>query len=142
MVGMGRQLAEAFPLARQTFEEADQILGFPLNNLAWDGPEEDLNDTVNTQPALMVHSVAVLRVMHSLYPDLVPAFTAGHSMGELSALVAAEALPFGKALRLARQRGETMKQAGEVNPGGMAAILGLDIPTLDSLCAQASQGSA
>ncbi len=141
MVGMGRELCEAFPLARQTFEEADQILGFSLSSLAWEGPEEQLNDTINTQPALMMHSVAALRVLGSLHPHLVPAYTAGHSMGELSALVAAGALPFAGALRLARQRGEFMKQAGEANPGGMAAILGLDIPTLDGLCAQASQGS-
>jgi [acyl-carrier-protein] S-malonyltransferase len=138
IVGMGREIAAAYPSARQAFNEADEILGFPLSRLAWDGPETDLNDTINTQPALMVHSIAVLRVVQELYPGIQPAYTAGHSMGELSALVAAGALPFEDALRLVRRRGELMKQAGDVSPGGMAAILGLDIPTLDKICNQAS----
>lgn len=137
-LGMGRELANAFPVARATFAQADEILGFSLSTLAWEGPEEELNDTVNTQPALLTHSVAALRVFEQLYPGFRPAFVAGHSMGELSALVACGALPFVDALRLARRRGELMKEAGEVSPGGMAAILGLDIPTLDKLCAEAS----
>jgi [acyl-carrier-protein] S-malonyltransferase len=86
----------------------------------------------------MTHSVAVLRVFQEKYPDFRPAFVAGHSMGELSALVGAGALPFAEALKLARRRGELMKRAGEISPGGMAAIMGLDIPALDALCAQAS----
>lgn len=138
-VGMGRELAETYPEARQVFEEADDILGIPLSRLAWDGPESDLNDTLNTQPVLMVHSVASLRVFQKLYPNFYPAFTAGHSMGELSALVASEALAFASALRLVRTRGELMKRAGTISPGGMAAILGLDIPTLDRICSEASQ---
>jgi len=137
-LGMGRDLAEKFPTARSVFEEADALLGFPLSRLAWDGPEDQLNDTINTQPALLVHSVAVLRVFQELYPGFSPAFLAGHSMGELSTLVAAGALPFPETLNLVRRRGELMKRAGDVSPGGMAAILGLDIPTLDQLCAQAS----
>jgi [acyl-carrier-protein] S-malonyltransferase len=139
---MGRELAAAYPAAHQTFVEADEILGFQLSRMAWDGPETELNDTINTQPALMVHSTAVLRVFQELYPGFQPAFTAGHSMGELSALIAAGALPFADALQLVRRRGELMKQAGELSPGGMAAIMGLDIPALDQLCSQASRPEA
>ncbi len=137
-VGMGHELTIAYPVARAAFVLADTILDFPLSELAWEGPESELNDTVNTQPALMVHSVAALQVFWERYPDFRPAFVAGHSMGELSALVAAGALPFPEALKLVRRRGELMKAAGEQNPGGMAAILGMDIPTVEKLCAQAS----
>lgn len=137
-VGMGNELADTFATARRVFEEADEILGVNLSELAWQGPAEELNDTINTQPALLVHSVAVLEVLHQEYPHLEAQFVAGHSMGELSALVAAGALSFEKALLLARKRGELMKRAGETNPGGMAAILGLDIKTLEGVCAQAS----
>jgi [acyl-carrier-protein] S-malonyltransferase len=137
-VGMGRELAEAYPVARAAFTEADILLDFPLSTLAWDGPEAELNDTINTQPALMAHSIAALRTFQERFPAFEPAFVAGHSMGELSALVACGALPFSEALRLVRRRGELMKRAGDVSPGGMAAILGLDIPTLEALCAQAS----
>jgi len=137
-VGMGKELAEAYPAARQTFEQADDLLGFSLSGLVWQGPEAELNDTLNTQPVLLTHSVAVLRVLGHLQPGLRPAFVAGHSMGELSALVAAGALPFEAALQLARRRGELMKQAGEVSPGGMAAVLGADLATLEQLCAAAS----
>jgi [acyl-carrier-protein] S-malonyltransferase len=135
---MGQELAAAYPLARQTFEQADDLLGFPLSRLSWEGPEAELNDTINTQPALLTHSVAVLRVLGQLQPGLRPAFVAGHSMGELSALVAAGALPFEPALRLARRRGELMKQASEVSPGGMAAVLGADLAAIERLCAEAS----
>lgn len=135
---MGYELAQSYPVARATFEQADELLGFSLSHLAWEGPEESLNDTLNTQPALLTHSVAVLRVFQELYPGYHPDCVAGHSMGEVSALVACEALPFPDALRLARTRGELMKKAGEVSPGGMAAVVGLDIPTLENICAQAS----
>lgn len=138
-VGMGKELAINFPTARLTFEEGDEILGFALSSLSWEGPEAELNDTINTQPALMVHSVASLRVLNELHPELKPVFTAGHSMGELSALVAADSLPFSEALRLVRTRGELMKRAGIVSPGGMAAIIGMDIPTLEEVCKKASQ---
>lgn len=137
-VGMGNDLAAHYPLAKQTFQEADDILGFALSRLMWDGPEEGLNDTVNTQPALYVHSIAAQRVFAHLYPNSQPASVAGHSLGELSALTAAGALPFSDGLQLVRTRGELMKRAGEISPGGMAAILGLDIPTLEEVCAQAS----
>ncbi len=137
-VGMGRDLAAAFPEARQTFEEADDILGFSLSKLIWDGPEADLNDTLNTQPALFAHSLAAYRVFCARQPGLAPVFMAGHSLGQLSAVAAAGALSFADGLRLVRRRGELMKRAGDENPGGMAAILNLDIPTLDRVCAEAS----
>ncbi len=138
--GMGKELADTYPIARQVFEQANQIMGFPIAELAWHGPEDSLNETINTQPALLAHSAAVLAVIKQRFPALKPAFVAGHSMGELSALIACEALPFPDALRLARRRGELMKQAGDKNPGGMAAILGLDIPTLEHVCHAASRG--
>ncbi len=137
-IGMGKALAQTFPAAQAVFEQADQILGFPLSQLAWEGPETELNDTINTQPALLVHSAAALAVLKELHPNLQPSFTAGHSMGEISALIAAEALSFESALRLARRRGELMKQAGEHSPGGMAAVLGAEISLLEHICAQAS----
>lgn len=135
---MGRDLASRFTEAQAVFAQADDILGFALSRIAWEGPEELLNDTINTQPALLVHSVAAWQVLRMLQPELRPRFAAGHSMGELSALVAAGAVDFPDALRLVRRRGELMKMAGEHSPGGMAAILGLDIPTLDQICNQAS----
>lgn len=138
IVGMGRDLADAFPEARQVFAEADDILSLPISRIAWDGPEAELNDTINTQPALMVASVAALRVCQSILQGLNPAFTAGHSMGELSALVAANVLSFADGLRLARKRGEVMKMAGEIAPGGMAAIIGLEISVLEGVCKDAS----
>ena len=148
-VGMGKALAERYPTARETFEEADTILGFSLSSLMWNGPDTELNETVNTQPALYVHSIAAWRTFTDLYPDLStlpsvagqvfrPATVAGHSLGELSALTASGALSFADGLRLVRTRGELMKRAGELNPGGMAAILGGDIPMLDKLCAESS----
>lgn len=137
-VGMGKTLAETFPIAHQVFEQADDLLGFSLSRLAWEGPEEALNDTINTQPALLVHSIAALRVLEQLQPGFVPAYVAGHSMGEISALVGAGALDFPEALALARTRGLLMKQAGEISPGGMAAILGLELAVLEKICTEAS----
>lgn len=136
--GMGRELAVQFPSAKQTFEQADSILGFSLSRIMWEGPDAELNDTINTQPALYAHSLAAFRTFSLLYPDLKPAFLAGHSLGELSALAASGALSFEDGLRLVRKRGELMKRAGTLAPGGMAAILGLDISTLDKVCAEAS----
>jgi len=135
---MGAELAQTYPVAKEIFEQADEILGFRLSKMAWTGPEDQLNDTVNTQPALLTHSVAALRVFETYFPDFQPARVAGHSMGELSALVAAGSLPFEAGLQLARRRGELMKRAGELSPGGMAATLALDIPTLEEICEQAS----
>jgi [acyl-carrier-protein] S-malonyltransferase len=137
-IGMGRELAASYPLAQQTFEEADDILGFGLSGLMWEGPETELNDTINTQPALYLHSLAAQRVFSHLYPEFLPASVAGHSLGELTALAASGALSFADGLRLVRTRGELMKRAGERSPGGMAAILGLDIPALEKVCAEAS----
>ena len=137
-VGMGKELAEQFPAAKQIFDEADSILGFALSKLMWEGPMEELNETINTQPALYVHSVAAWMTFTQHDPDSTPASVAGHSLGELSALTASGALSFADGLKLVRVRGELMKRAGELNPGGMAAILGLDIPTLDKVCAEAS----
>jgi [acyl-carrier-protein] S-malonyltransferase len=138
VVGMGRELAAAFPAAMDIFNQADEQLGFSLSRLAWEGPEDELNDTINTQPALFVHSLAALSVFNDAFPGFQPGFVAGHSMGELSALVAAGALPFAEALHLVRVRGELMKEAGVVSPGGMAAIMGLDIPSVERVCAEAS----
>jgi [acyl-carrier-protein] S-malonyltransferase len=137
-VGMGRELAEAYPTAKETFDEADSILGFSLSSLMWNGPAEELNETINTQPALYVHSVAAWRTFLLHDRAFKPATVAGHSLGELSALTASGALSFQDGLRLVRTRGELMKRAGVLNPGGMAAMLGLDIPTLDKVCAEAS----
>lgn len=137
-VGMGKELAAGFPTARQLFDEADSLLGFPLSQLMWEGPDTELNETVNTQPALFLHSIAAFRTLSHLYPDFKPAAVAGHSLGELSALTASGALSFADGLKLVRARGELMKRAGEINPGGMAAILGVDIPALDAVCAEAS----
>lgn len=137
-IGMGQELAAQFPSAMNVFQQADEILGFPLSQLVWKGPEEELNDTINTQPALLVHSVAALLVFQEIFPGFTPAFAAGHSMGELSALVACGVLPYAGALHLVRERGRLMKQAGTISPGGMAAIIGLDIPTLEKICSDSS----
>lgn len=138
-VGMGKELAEKYPIAKETFEEADSILGFSISQLMWNGPAEELNETVNTQPALYVHSIAAWRTFTNLYTDLKPATVAEHSLGELSAITASSALSFSDGVRLVRRRGELMKRAGELNPGGMAAILNLEIVALDQVCAQASK---
>ncbi len=138
-VGMGRELAERYPTARQVFEQADAALGLGLARIMWDGPDVVLNDTVNTQPALFVHSLAAFRVLVEFAPEFKPAALAGHSLGELSALVAGGALSIEAGLLLVRKRGELMKRAGAANPGSMAAILNLDIPTLETVCASAAR---
>jgi [acyl-carrier-protein] S-malonyltransferase len=139
-VGMGRDLAERYPAASETFVAADEMLGVALSKIAWEGPEEELNDTLNTQPALFVHSLAVLKILLEKIPDLFVEFVAGHSMGELSALVASRALSFEDGLKLVRTRGKLMKQAGEKSPGSMAAVLGLGINVLEQICKEASIG--
>jgi [acyl-carrier-protein] S-malonyltransferase len=135
---MGKELAETYPVAREIFDEADAILGVVLSQLMWNGPADELNETINTQPALYIHSIAAWRAFAILNQSFKPATVAGHSLGELSALTASGALSFPDGLRLVRTRGELMKRAGELNPGGMAAILGVDIPTLDKVCTEAS----
>ena len=137
-VGMGKELAQTFKISQETFSEGDEILGFEISSMCWGGPEEHLNDTINTQPALLLHSVAVLRVLSEKYPDFRPAYVAGHSMGEFSALVAAQSISFRDALILVRKRGELMKRSGELAPGGMGAILGLDIQTVEKICVASS----
>ena len=137
-VGMGKELAEQAPAARAVFAEADAILGMSFSKLMWDGPADRLNDTVNTQPALYIHSLAAHRAFRERFPEFKPAAMAGHSLGQLSALAAAGALTFAEGLRLVRRRGELMKKAGEQNPGGMAAVLSLGIRELEAVCAAAS----
>jgi [acyl-carrier-protein] S-malonyltransferase len=137
-VGMGKELAEGSPAARQTFAEADDALGFALSKLCWEGPEAELNATLNTQPALLVTSIAALRALREKVGEADPAFMAGHSVGEVTALVAAGSIAFADGARLVRARGEAMAAAGERAPGGMAAILNLDAAPLAEICAEAA----
>jgi [acyl-carrier-protein] S-malonyltransferase len=137
-VGMGRSLAQAEPEAAALFEQADVILGFPLSRICWEGPNQALDATENTQPALLVHSLAVWRVFQTKHPEFTPASLAGHSLGEFSALAAAGALSFEDALKLVRARGLAMKAAGQAQPGGMAAVLGLEVDQGRAVCEAAS----
>ncbi len=136
-VGMGRDLVDAYEEAARVFAEADQILGFPLSQVCFEGPADVLTDTVNAQPAIFTHSAAVLAVLRSRLPDVQPDFVIGHSLGEYSALYAAGVLTFADGLRLVRERGRLMKLAGERQPGGMAAILGLSLDEVERICAEA-----
>jgi [acyl-carrier-protein] S-malonyltransferase len=138
-VGMGKDLSDAFPEARDTFAEADEALGFAISRLCWSGPEEELTSTINAQPAILVHSIAVWRVLQRRRPDAVIA--AGHSLGEFSAYVAADAMDFADAVRTVRRRGELMFDSGSRRPGTMAAVLGLDDATADAVCREASNSS-
>lgn len=134
-VGMGRDLYDAFPPAREIFEEADDALGFSLSRLCFEGPEEELAQTVNAQPAILTTSVACLKSAANITDGLIPpAFVAGHSLGEYTALVAAGVLDFTDAVQLTRQRGMLMQEAGERIPGGMAAIIGLDELSVEEIC--------
>ena len=135
-VGMGKALAEAHPAAREVFDTADRVLGAGFTRLLWEGPEDELRKTVNAQPALLTHSVAALRLLENA--GLAPVVSAGHSLGEYSACVAAGAITFEDALRLVRTRGELMYRAGIEKPGTMAAILGLDGPAVEAVCAEAA----
>lgn len=137
-VGMGAALSARYRVARQTFEEADSLLGFPLSRLCFEGPGEDLTATVNAQPALYVAGIAAMRTLYeALGEDFQPACVAGHSLGELTALTAAGVLSFSEGLRLVRRRGEVMRDAGEHSPGGMAALLGVELAEAEALCAEA-----
>ncbi len=136
---MGHDLAEAYPQVRQLYEQADAILGFALSSLCFDGPQEVLDDTINTQPAIFCTSLAVLRALEVEGKLPPPAMVAGHSLGELTALVAAGALDFADGLRLVRERGRLMKLAGERNPGGMAAVLKMDDAEVERACKEASE---
>jgi len=137
--GMGKELADNFTVARHVFEEANDALGFDLAALCFNGPEEDLKLTANTQPAILTTSVAALRVL-SAETGLVPSFAAGHSLGEYSALVCAGGLAFADAVRVVRQRGTFMQEAVPVGTGSMAAILGLGLDDLAVVCSDAAQG--
>jgi [acyl-carrier-protein] S-malonyltransferase len=137
--GMGKELADNFTVARQVFEEANDALGFDLASLCYNGPEEDLKLTANTQPAILTTSVAALRVL-SAESGLIPSFAAGHSLGEYSALVCAGGLAFADAVRVVRQRGIFMQEAVPVGTGSMAAILGLGLDDLAVVCSDAAQG--
>lgn len=137
-VGMGKSVYETYPIARETFEEADDILQTAFSKLLFEGPLEELNDTYNTQASLFITSIATLRALQQHYPEAVPAFAAGHSLGEFTALVAAGSLSFSDGLRLVRERGRLMKLAGETNPGSMGAFLGLDVAKAESICQDAS----
>lgn len=135
-VGMGRALCERFAVARETFDEADTVLGFALSRLCFEGPEETLRLTEHTQPALLTASIAAYRVL-AVETGLAPACLAGHSLGEWSALVAAGALGFGDAIRLVRARGRFMQEAVPVGSGAMAAILGLEADHVEAVCREA-----
>ena len=137
-VGMGAELAALRPVVKGFFLRADAALGFALSQVCWAGPDAELGDTVNTQPAIFTHSIATYELVKMSGEIEAPAMVAGHSLGELSALCAAGAITFEDGVRLARRRGELMKLAGERNPGGMAAIIGMDAATLQAACDEAS----
>jgi [acyl-carrier-protein] S-malonyltransferase len=138
-VGMGKELAEHFPVAQETFDEANDVLGFDLQRLCFEGPEDELKLTATTQPSILTVSIAALRVLGQevgWHAD----YLAGHSLGEFSALVAAEAMSFRDAVKMVRLRGQFMQEAVPVGSGGMAAVLGLERPQVEELCQRAAQG--
>jgi len=137
-VGMGKELAALYPVARETFHRADAALGFKLSELCFEGPEEKLKLTEITQPAILTVSVAALRVLRER--GINPAYAAGHSLGEYSAHVAAGTLSFEDAVRTVRQRGRYMQEAVPVGRGAMAAILGMPLAELSHVCAEAARG--
>lgn len=137
-VGMGKELAERYPVARQTFEEADEALRYKLSQLCFDGPEEKLRLTEITQPAILATSIAAYRVLKEIGPR--PTYFAGHSLGEYSAHVAAGTLKFSDALRAVRNRGQYMQEAMPVGAGAMAAILGLPLNQVIEICRESAGG--
>ncbi len=138
-VGMGKELADTFPVARRTFEEADEALGGGISALCFSGPEEELKLTRNTQPAILTVSIAALRVLGD-ETGLRPVMLAGHSLGEYAALTAAGAMQFADAVRTVRFRGMFMQEAVPPGQGAMAAIMGLEAPAVEEICRQAAQG--
>lgn len=132
--GMGKEHYDSNAQFRQLVDEADRLLGFSLSSIMFEGPQEKLTQTKNTQPAIFLHSVALFKTL-GLKPDMV----AGHSLGEFSALVAAGVLSFETGLELVALRGQLMQQAGEMNPGTMAAIIGMDDNTVDSICSEVTE---
>lgn len=141
-VGMGRALFDVSEAARRVFRQADDILGFALSRLCFEGPAQELDDTVNAQPAILTVSIACLSALRERWlatgQSVAPRYVAGHSLGEFTALVAADVIDFDAALRLVRERGRLMKENGAARPGGMVAILGLDRPAVDELVRDAS----
>ncbi len=142
-VGMGRDIYEGSPAGRAIFDEADRVLDFDLSRLILDGPGDELDDTFNAQPAILTVSIAGLEAMRerlaAMGKSLEPVYVAGHSLGEYAALVAANALDFADALRVVRERGRLMKETAEKRPGGMAAVMGLDLTTLERVVARARE---
>src|SRR5271157_1763426 len=136
--GMGKELAEKYPAARAVFAEADEALGFSISKMCFEGSEEELKQTANTQPAILTVSVATYRILEAR--GVRPDFVAGHSLGEYSALVAAGALDFADAIRLVRQRGTYMQEAVPAGVGAMAAILGLPQAVVADVCKRAADG--
>jgi [acyl-carrier-protein] S-malonyltransferase len=137
-VGMGKELADKYPVARETFDEADEAIGYPLSRLCFEGPEEKLKLTEITQPAILTASVAAWRVLRE--KGVNPSFVAGHSLGEYSAHVAAGTVSFADAVRTVRNRGKYMQEAVPVGAGAMAAVLGMDLEKVTAVCADAAQG--
>lgn len=138
-VGMGRDLYDGFPAAKAVFDEADEALGRPLSKIIFEGPDDELRKTVNTQPAILIASIAAFEAAEAAGHEALsgrPACTAGHSLGEYSALVCAGALSTSEAVRLVQQRGEHMQAAGERNPGTLAAVLGMDEADVEAVCAE------
>jgi [acyl-carrier-protein] S-malonyltransferase len=136
-VGMGKDLYDSFDSARAVFGQADEVLDFPLSRLCFEGPTDELNQTINTQPAVVTSSLALLSAVRELSNDApAPAFVAGHSLGEYTALAAAGVVDFATAIYLARERGRLMHQAGLTNPGGMVAIIELEEAVLTEICTQ------
>ena len=137
-VGMGRDLYDNINSARAIFEQADDALGFPLTKLCFEGPEDELRQTINAQPALVTASFACLHAAREITGDSLtePSFMAGHSLGEYTALAVADVFDFTTAVRLARERGRLMHEAGQVQAGSMAAILGLEEEKLDGICGE------
>jgi [acyl-carrier-protein] S-malonyltransferase len=131
---MGYKLYQSSPKAKEIFQEADEALQFSLSRLCFEGPEDELRQTINAQPAIMTVSIACLRAASEVNHTVSPSFVAGHSLGEYTALVAANVLGFTDAIRLVRERGRLMQKAGEIKPGGMAAIIGLDEAALKEIC--------
>jgi [acyl-carrier-protein] S-malonyltransferase len=143
-VGMGKALYDVSAAARRVFDQADEVLGFPLSRLCFHGPADELEDTINAQPAILTVSIAALEALKERLGEagqkVEPVVVAGHSLGEFSALVAAGVLDFPAGLQLVRERGRLMKEAGDEHPGGMAAVIGLDTETLAALCHDAANG--
>jgi [acyl-carrier-protein] S-malonyltransferase len=137
-VGMGKELFDTFPVARQTFEEADEALGYRLSQVCFDGPEEKLRLTEITQPAILTVSIAAFRVLQQRVAK--PSFVAGHSLGEYSAHVASGTMTFADAVRTVRNRGKYMQEAVPVGVGAMAAILGMELEKVVAVCREAAQG--